>query len=90
LGTLVANPSYTVDGNWYSDTGATDHVTHDLERLAMCDTYLSKEQIQTTCGLGMSIQHVGHSLIRTPVWALIIMCFLNNAFFEFLRFTLGQ
>jgi hypothetical protein len=67
---LAANPSYTIDGNWYSDTGATDHVTHDLERLTVRDKYLDKEQIQATGGSGMSIQHIGHSLIRTLVRTL--------------------
>jgi hypothetical protein len=37
---LVAAPSYSVDANWYFDTGAMDHINSDLERLAVHDKYL--------------------------------------------------
>jgi hypothetical protein len=67
---FVAAPSYAVDTNWYSHTGATDHVTNDLDRLALCEKYQGKDQIQTVGGSGMSIHHVGYSIIRTPVHAL--------------------
>jgi hypothetical protein len=36
----------------------------------MHDKYLGKEQIQMVGGSGMSIQHVGHSLIHTPIQTL--------------------
>jgi hypothetical protein len=29
---------YSVDSNWYADSGATDHVTGELDRLAIRDT----------------------------------------------------
>jgi hypothetical protein len=48
-----------------------DHITSDLERLAVRDKYHGKEQIHTVGGLGMSIQHVGHSILRTPLRALL-------------------
>jgi hypothetical protein len=31
--------SYNVDTNWYTDTGTTDHITEELEKLAVHDTY---------------------------------------------------
>jgi hypothetical protein len=55
LAALAANPSYTINGNWYSDTGTTDHVTHNLELLVVHDKYLSMEQIQMAGGSGMPI-----------------------------------
>lgn len=55
--------SYNVDTKWYVDIGATDHVTSDLEKLAIWDKYKGGEQIHTTCGVGMGISHVGHSVI---------------------------
>jgi hypothetical protein len=67
---LAATPSYSVDANWYSDTSATDHITSDLERLAVREKYQGKDQIQTTGGASMSIRHVGHSLLQTPIRAL--------------------
>jgi hypothetical protein len=37
---VVANTSsYQIDPNWYSDTVATDHITSDLDRLAMRKRY---------------------------------------------------
>jgi hypothetical protein len=35
----AATTSYCVDSNWYTDTGATDHVTSDLEKLKIHDKY---------------------------------------------------
>jgi hypothetical protein len=35
-------PSYATDPNWYLDTNATDHVTGELEKLAIHDKYKGK------------------------------------------------
>jgi hypothetical protein len=67
---LVTAPSYSVYTNWYIDTGVMDHITSDLECLVVREKYHGKDQIQTARGSGMSIQHVGHSLLRTLVCAL--------------------
>lgn len=48
------NSSYQVDTNWYSDTGATDHITGDLDRLSVREKYNGKERIQTANGSGSS------------------------------------
>lgn len=44
--------SYGVDTNWYLDTGATDHVTDELEKLAVRDRYTGTDQIHTASGQG--------------------------------------
>jgi hypothetical protein len=31
--------SYGVDTNWYMDSGATDNITSDLEKLSIHDRY---------------------------------------------------
>jgi histone deacetylase 1/2 len=62
----TATNSYTYDTNWYTDTGATDHITGELEKLAVCDKYNGVEQIHTANGAGMHISHIGHSTIHTP------------------------
>jgi hypothetical protein len=67
---MASMPSYSVEVPWYSDTGATDHITNDLERLAIREKYQGKEQIQTVGGSGMPIRHVGHSMIQTLARAL--------------------
>jgi hypothetical protein len=58
--------SYGVDSNWYADSGATDHVTGELDKLAVKDAYNGNEQIYNTSGSGMRIEHVGESVIHTP------------------------
>jgi xanthine dehydrogenase molybdopterin-binding subunit B len=48
-----------VDLNWYADSGATDHITGELNKLAMKDFYNSTDRIYTVSGSGMHIKHVG-------------------------------
>jgi hypothetical protein len=66
--------SYGVDSCWYADSGGPDHVTRELEKLAMKDKYNGSDQIYAANGTGMHIKHIGHSVIRTPGHDL----FLNN------------
>jgi hypothetical protein len=42
-----------------------DHVTRELDKLAIKDSYHGGDQIYTTSGSGMHIKHIGHSLIHT-------------------------
>lgn len=46
--------SYKVDPNWYTDTGATDHITSDLDRLALREQYHGGETVQVGNGAGPS------------------------------------
>jgi hypothetical protein len=41
----MADNSYGVDTNWYIDTGATDHVTDELEKLSVHERYKGGDQI---------------------------------------------
>jgi hypothetical protein len=54
------------DNNWYTDSGATDHVAGDLEKLAIRNKYAGNDQIHTASGSSMKISHIGHSKIHTP------------------------
>jgi hypothetical protein len=67
---------YSMDQNWYMDSGATDNITNDLEKLAVRDKYHGGDQIHTASGSGMKIKHIGHSLVHTPTRNL----HLNNIF----------
>jgi hypothetical protein len=58
-----AASSYTLDANWYLDTGATYHMTGELEKLVVQERYKGKDQIHGVDGSGMVINHVGYSLI---------------------------
>ena len=55
-----------VDTNWYIDTGATDHITGELEKLSVKEKYNGGEQIHTASGAGMDISHVGNTVVHTP------------------------
>jgi hypothetical protein len=62
----VAMNSYSTDNVWYTYTGATDHITGELEKLSLRDKYNGTYQVHTANGAGMGIRHIGHSTIRTP------------------------
>lgn len=87
------------DQVWYTDKGATDHITGKLDKLTMREQYSGKDQVHTASGFGMIISHVGQSLIHTTRNALLknvlhvpplikilfqsIVSLLNNVFVEF-------
>lgn len=50
-----AATSYGVDTNWYLDTGATDHITGELEKLSVKEKYNGTDQVHTANGTGMDI-----------------------------------
>lgn len=58
--------AYGVDTNWYTDTGATDHITGELNKLTTREKYHGHEQVHTTNGSGMKINYIGHSTFYTP------------------------
>jgi hypothetical protein len=62
----AAYGSYGVDTNWYTDSGATDYITGELEKLHVRYRYNDNEQIHTASGSGMDIHHIGNSVIHTP------------------------
>jgi histone deacetylase 1/2 len=59
-------PTYGVDTNWYLDSGATDNITNDLERLSTHDRYNGHDQVHAANGKGMRISHIGNSIVHTP------------------------
>lgn len=61
-----ATTSYGVDTNWYMDSGATDSITSNLEKLSVHDRYKGHDQIHTASGAGMEISRIGHSIVTTP------------------------
>jgi hypothetical protein len=66
--------SSAVDNSWYTDSGATDHITDDLDKLKMHYTYGCHDQIHAANDSGMNITYIGTSIIPTPILTLA----LNN------------
>jgi hypothetical protein len=57
----VANMAFgstSTNPNWYLDSGATDHITGELEKLTMNKCYIGHNQIRSANGAGMEITHV--------------------------------
>ena len=67
-----ASTSSKVDTDWYTDTGATDHITSDLDRLAVRERYHGNDQVQVGNGTGLPIKHTGHCSIHTAARPLAL------------------
>jgi hypothetical protein len=74
---VATTTSYKVDPNWYSDTGATDHITSDLDCLAIHERYNGGDQVQVDNGAGLRILHTGHSIITTATHPLVLYNILH-------------
>jgi hypothetical protein len=48
------------------DSGATDHITGELEKLSIRNKYQGGNQIHTTSGTGMDISFIGQTSFPTP------------------------
>jgi hypothetical protein len=59
------------------DTGATDHITSELDKLTMREKYGRSDQVHTANGSGMPISHIGHSTIHTHDHDLILKDILH-------------
>jgi hypothetical protein len=49
------------------DSGATDHITYELEKISVRDKYHGGNQVHTASREGMAINHVGHSILHFPI-----------------------
>jgi hypothetical protein len=65
-----ATTSYGIYTNWYADSGATDHITGDLDKLAIRDKY-GGDQVHKTNGSGMKIWHIRSTTLHTPSHDLV-------------------
>jgi hypothetical protein len=52
------------------DSGATDHITKDLECLHVHERYTGKDNVQVANGKGLSISHIG-------LLNVFLLCLLN-------------
>lgn len=63
-GNNVTTQSYDHDHNWYIDTGATDHLISDLNRLFIASHYEGKVRVEVANGTSLHISHIDHSKIH--------------------------
>lgn len=76
-----ATTSDDIDTNYYSDTGAKDHITVELEKLSMKDKYHSSDKVHVANGSGMKIDQIAHSIVYTPNRDLV----LNDVLGEYVQ-----
>lgn len=50
---------------WFSDTGATHHVTPDIASLSHSKEYHGPDQLHMGNGKGLPIQHIGNTSINS-------------------------
>lgn len=72
-----SSAAYGVDTNWYVDSGASVHMTGELEKVTLRDKYGGHDQIHTANGSGMSISNIGHSALQTPVQKVLLRNILH-------------
>jgi histone deacetylase 1/2 len=61
------------------DTGATDHITNDLNRLHIRERYNGNEQVHVGNGAGLHISHNGHGTINANAKSLHLRNVLHLA-----------
>lgn len=62
----AATTGYGYDSNWYVDSGASHHVTGELNKLTVREKYNSRDQVHTANGAGIKISNIGHIILHTP------------------------
>ena len=62
-GNSASTNSNNNPASWVMDSGATDHLTSQLDRLHFHTPYGGKDQVQVANGAGLSISHIGHSTL---------------------------
>jgi hypothetical protein len=67
--------AYGVDTNWYADSGVTNHITSNLEKLTFHEKYWGRDHVHTTNGTGMFIKNIGHTMLHSPVRSIHLKMF---------------
>ena len=65
--TNVANHHFAAqNANWIMHTGASHHISQDLQQLTLANSYPRADQVVVGDGTGLKITHTGNSIIHTP------------------------
>jgi hypothetical protein len=70
--TTAATSSFGIDNNRYTNSGATNHITGDLDKLTMHDRYAGADQVHAANRIGMTISRIGKTIIPTPCRDLVL------------------
>ena len=59
------------------DSGASDHITGDAEKMSVREKYGCHDQVHAANGSGMKISNIGHASLHTPVRNLFLRNILH-------------
>ncbi|XP_010270024.1 PREDICTED: uncharacterized protein LOC104606492 [Nelumbo nucifera] len=62
---VASNTLESSDGDWYPNTGATNHLTVDLGNLSLRSNYNGNDKIAVGNGTCLDIKHIGHNSLHT-------------------------
>ena len=57
---------------WLLDSGATHHLTYDLNNLALHQPYTGGDEVAIADGSGLKITHIGSASIHTNSKSLVL------------------
>ncbi|KAI5422825.1 hypothetical protein KIW84_046014 [Lathyrus oleraceus] len=69
---MAQNQTATQSPSWIMDTGASHHISQDLQQLTLANSYPGADQVVVGDGTGLKITHTGNSIIHTPVKPLYL------------------
>ncbi|KAJ3704768.1 hypothetical protein LUZ61_008473 [Rhynchospora tenuis] len=64
---MIAEPTSTPTATWFLDSGATTHVTSDINNLSSAQPYNGADSVHIGNGMSLSISHKGCSSIGTSI-----------------------
>jgi predicted protein tyrosine phosphatase len=74
---FAQNQTTTQHGNWIMDTGASHHISQDLQQLTLANSYPGADRVIVGDGTGLNITHTGNSIIHTsakPLHLKQVLC----------------
>ncbi|KAH9688627.1 retrovirus-related pol polyprotein from transposon RE1 [Citrus sinensis] len=60
----LTNMDAPVDNNWYLDSGATHHLTNDMNNVNVVEPFSGNSKLVVGNGFGLSITHIGSTILR--------------------------
>lgn len=66
LAAMAASASQLNTQQWYTDTGATNHITNDLQNRSISSDYHGPDKVAVGNGQGLDIQYTGSAINQTP------------------------
>jgi hypothetical protein len=63
---VLSNVSLTSIVDWFSETNANQHVTSDLEKLDVSESYLGNDNLHVGDNKRLLISHINHTKLYTP------------------------